>query len=175
MRDVNIQKTLRRSEDFPVTLVCRDGFEIGLDRFQPAAGANVDVRRHMSVVREAGLQIAKAVRRSNRAFRMRRCFHGMNIKMIRERMIGVQLQHRLKRRQNFVRAGLRLTCGRPLIPRSEVHHRFGKERADVWILGILFPNLAHSIGISAIEGAAIFRLRICITFAERIYQRVLDQ
>ena len=175
MRDVDIQKTLGRSEDFPVTLVCRNGFKIGLDCFQPTSGANVDVRWHMSVMREAGLQIAKAVRPGDRAFRMRRCFHRMNIKMIRERMVRVQLQRRVQRRQNFICAGLRLAFRRPLVPRSQVHQSLREKRADIDIARKSLPNLAHGIGISAIERCAIFRLRICVTLAERIDQCALDR
>jgi hypothetical protein len=62
-----------------------------------------------------------------------------------------------------------------LIPRPQVHHCFREKSADVWILWIFFPHFAHGIGISAIQSAAIFRLRVSVTFCEGTDQRPLDR
>src|SRR5262249_28384508 len=53
-------------------------------------------------------------------------------------------------------------------------HCFREKRADVWILWIFFPHLAHGIGISAIQPAAIFRLRISVTLCQAIDKRALN-
>ena len=55
VRDVHIQKAFGWPEDLPVTLICFDCLYIGIDGLQPPPGANVDMRRHMHIVREAGL------------------------------------------------------------------------------------------------------------------------
>src|SRR4029077_20813864 len=62
----------------------------------------------------------------------------------------------------------------PLVPRTQVHHRFREKHADVGIFRKLLPHFAHGIGISAIERTAVFRLRIRVTLAERFDHRALD-
>ena len=69
----------------------------------------------------------------------------------------------------------RLAIWCPLIPRPQVHHRFREKSADVWILWIFFPHFAHGIGVSAIQPAAIFRLRISVAFCQGIDQRLLNR
>ena len=71
--------------------------------------------------------------------------------------------------------GLRLAVGCPLIPRPQVHHRFREKSANIWILWIFFPHFTHGIGIGAIKPAAIFRLRISVTFCEGADQRPLNR
>ena len=39
---------------------------------------------------------------------MRRCFNGVDVEVIGERMIDVKLQHRIKYRHNLLGAGLRV-------------------------------------------------------------------
>ena len=106
---------------------------------------------------------------------MRRSFDRVDVEMIRERMFRIQLQHRVERREDFIRAGIRLTFRRPLIPRPQIHHRFGEKDADIGIVRICLPHFAHRIGIGVIERRAIFRLRIRVTMAERIDQLALDR
>ena len=65
------------------------------------------------------------------ALGIRRRFDRVNVEMVRERMLRIQLQHRVERRQDFIRARLRLAFRRPLVPRAQVHHRFGEKRAHV--------------------------------------------
>ena len=161
--------------DFSITLIGRDRFHVRLDRLLPAAAANIDVRRHVHVVREAGLQVAQAIRRGDRALRMRRSFDRVNVKMIRERMFRIHLQHGVECRENFIGAGIWLAFGRPLIPRAQIHHRFREKHADILVVRIFLPDLAHRIGISLIERRAIFRLRIGVTMAERFDQVALDR
>jgi hypothetical protein len=60
-----------------------------------------------------------------------------------------------------------------LIPRPQIHHRLGEERADIGILRISFPDFAHRIRVRAIERTAVFRLRVCVTMPERFDQRFL--
>jgi hypothetical protein len=55
MRDIHVQKTFGRAKDLLVILVCRHCLDIGVDGVQPAASANIDVRRHVHVVSKAGL------------------------------------------------------------------------------------------------------------------------
>ncbi len=90
-------------------------------------------------------------------------------------MIGIEFQYRIESSEDFVGSRLRFALGCPLIPRPQVHHRLGEQGADIWILWILFPDLAHRIGISAIKTASIFRLRISVPFCERIDQGALNR
>jgi hypothetical protein len=40
--------------------------------------------------------------------------------------------------------GFGWTFGRPLIPRAQIHHRFGEKRADIEVVRIFLPNRAHA-------------------------------
>ena len=72
--------------------------------------------------------------------------------------------------------GIRLTFGRPLIPRAQVHHRFGEECAPTSeIVRIFLPNRAHGVGVSLIERRAILRRRIGITMTQRLDQIALHR
>ena len=88
----------------PITAVSRDRFHVGIDRLLPAPATNVDVRWHVHVVREARLQGTQSIRCRRRPLRMRRRFDRVNVEMIRERMLRVQFQDRVQRRENLVRA-----------------------------------------------------------------------
>ena len=122
-----------------------------------------------------GCSFNQAIGRGNGAFRMRRSFDRVDVKMIRERMFRIQFQHRIERRQDFIRAGIRLTFRRPLIPRPQIHHRFGEKRADVRVVRIFLPDFAHRIRVGLIERRAIFRLRIGVTMTERLDQVALHR
>ena len=60
-----------------------------------------------------------------------------------------------------------------LVPRPQVHHRFGKKRADIGIITVRIPNPAHRASVGTIQRTAILGLRICIAITERIDERVL--
>src|SRR5690349_1923591 len=118
----------------------------------------------------ARLQSAQSICCRRRAPWMKRRFVSVNVEMIGERVPGVQFQNSIQRRENFVGTGSGLTLRRPLIPRTQVHHRFGEEYTHVWIIWIFLPNRAHGVGISLIERRAVLRLRICIAMTESFDQ-----
>ena len=90
MRDINIKEADGWTRDFAIALVGRDRSQVGFDRFVPTAAPNVDVRRHVQVVRHSRLQSAQPVRRLHCALGMPRCFVRMNIEVVRERMSRIQ-------------------------------------------------------------------------------------
>src|SRR5438874_9619205 len=112
----------------------------------------------MHVMRYARLQGAQSIRCLRRALGMKRRFVRVNVEMIGKRMPWVQFQDSIQRRENLVRAGSRLTLRRPLIPWTQVHHRFGEEYTHVRIVWIVLPDHAHGVGISLIERRAVLRL-----------------
>ena len=175
VRDVDVDETLRRSDDFPVALIGCDRLEVGIDRLLPAAAANVDVRRHMDVVSQARLQSPESIGGGARTLRMRRGFGRVDVEMVRERMFRIQLQDRVERGENFLGARVRLAFRRPLVPRPQIHHRLGKKDADLGIVRVSLPNLAHRVRVSLVERRAIFRLRIGITLTERFDQGALHR
>ena len=99
----------------------------------------------------------------------------MNVKVIRKRVLWIQFEDRIECSQNFIGPRVRLTRRRPLVPRAQVHHCFREKRAGVWIFWKRLPHLAHRVRVRAIERAAIFRLRISVTFCEGIDQRSLNR
>ena len=91
MRDVDVDESHRRPGDFAIAAIRFDGFDVGVDRFLPTSATNVDVRRHMHVVGEAGLQGAQTIGGRGRPFRMRRSFDRVDVKMIGEWMFRIEL------------------------------------------------------------------------------------
>ena len=59
VRDINVDEAGRWPNDFSITLIGRDRLHVRIDRFLPAANANIDVRRHVHIVRETRLQLRR--------------------------------------------------------------------------------------------------------------------
>ena len=79
--DVNVNETDRRSDDPAIAAIGFDRLHVGLDRLLPAPATNVDVRRHMHVVGEPGLQRAQAIRGRVGSLRMRRSFNRVDVEI----------------------------------------------------------------------------------------------
>jgi hypothetical protein len=99
----------------------------------------------------------------------------MNIEVVREPMSRIQFQHPVECGENFVCAWVRLTFRRPLIPRAQIHHRFGEKCADIEIVRIFLPTCAHGVGVGLIERRAILRRRVGITVTQRLDQIALHR
>ena len=91
VRDVDVDESHRRPGDFAIAAVGFDGLDVGVDGLLPAPATNVDVRRHMHVVGEAGLQSAQTIGGGGRTLRMGRGFGRVDVEMIREGMFRVEL------------------------------------------------------------------------------------
>ena len=175
VRHINVNETDGRPNDLAIAAIGLDRLHVGLNRLLPAPATNVDVRWHMHVVGEPGLQGAQAIRGCVSSLRMRRGFNRVDVEMIRERMFGIELQDGLERREDFVGARICLTFRRPLIPWAQIHHRLGEEGADILIIRVSLPDFAHRVRIGLVERRAIFRLRIGITMTERLDQIALHR
>ena len=173
--DVVGEKSFRRVGLLAIALVRCDRFQVADDRVVPPPDTNVDVGRHVNVVAEAGLQIAQPIRRGHGALGMRRRLERVDGEVIRERMIGIELQHRVERREYFVGARLRLALGRPLVPRMRVHHRLREQHAGVRLARKTFPRLAHRVRIRTIERAAVGGLRVRVAFRECGDERAFER
>jgi hypothetical protein len=55
-----------------------------------------------------------------------------------------------------------------LIPGPKAHHRLREKCANNRIVWMLLPQRAHGVGVSTIEGTAVFGLRVCVPVAERL-------
>ena len=128
MRGVEWDKALRFSGNLSITAVRLDGLGVRRDRLMPAPAPDIDVRGHVNVVGEAGLQLAQTFGRGVGALGVRRSFDRVDVEVIREGMLRVQFYHCIQRGDDFLGARLRLAFERPLIPRPQVHHRL-RQRA----------------------------------------------
>ena len=173
MRRINDDQALRWPEDRAVVIVRGDGLDVPFDGFVPAAAADINVGGHVDAVPKGGLQFAQAIRGGVCELGTWRGLDGMDVEMIRQWMVDVDFQHGIKRRENLLSTRLWMAIGSPLIPRPQVHHRFGKKRADIGIFGVGFPDQAHRVGVSAIERTAILGLWIGIPMAKRLDECVL--
>ena len=89
---------------------------------QPA----IDVCGHVHQVSCSRREALERVRRAERPLGMRGRLDRVNVEMVREGMLEVEFQDGIERRNDFVGPRLRLALWRPLIPRSQIHHRLGK-------------------------------------------------
>ena len=176
VRRVDRKQTSGRSDDLPVTLVRLDRFHVRVDRLLPAAAANVDVRRHVNVVRQARLQLAQPVGRRVRALGIRRSFDRVNVEMVRERMVLIEFQDRIERRQDFIRARVRLrllASTGPTAAGPSSLRRKARRRPDR--SGTVFQTSRIAARVGFIERLAVLRLRVGITLAQRLDQGALDR
>ncbi len=148
---------------------------VGIDCLLPAAAPNVDVRRHMNEMADAGLQVAQRVGGAVGAAGSRRCLDGVDVEMAGEGMSRIHFHDPLQRRDDLLGAGLRRAIRLPEIPRAQVHHRLGEESADVGVVRMGLPHSPHRVGVRGVEVRAILRLRIDVARRQRLDQRALDR
>ena len=90
-----------------VLLVERRGGRVGLRRGAVVAGAHPDVRGHVHEMPGARHERLEPLRAGDRALRRARRFDGVNVIVIRARMIRVALHHAFERRDDLARCPAR--------------------------------------------------------------------
>ncbi len=73
-----------------------DRLAVGLLGLLPVAQPHVDVRRHVDVVREAGLEVAEPVGGGLGASGVGRGLDGVDVEVVRQRMVGGELRARIR-------------------------------------------------------------------------------
>src|SRR4051794_35840429 len=106
---------------------------------------------------------------------MGRSLDRMNVKVIGERMLRTDFQNRIQSCDDLLRSWLRLTFRRPLIPRPQVEHGFGKERSAIGILRMIGPDTTHCSRVGFVERAPILWLWIRVSLPECLNQITLDR
>ena len=99
---------------------------------------------------------------------MGRCFHGVNVIMVRAEMIWIAFQDGLEERDNFLRSFVRLPIAQPEFPRMKIHHAFGIERHRIEIVRIDFHELRYRVPVIEIELTQIGFGIVRITNRERV-------
>ncbi len=120
-----------------------------------AAHAEVDVRGHVDQVARARHQRTEAVGRGRAAVGLGAGLDRVDVEMEGARMVGGGGQHALERLDDLLRAGLGLPVLRPQVPRPQVHQGVGEEGGGVGIVGKLPRDLAHGVGVRAVERRAV--------------------
>ena len=105
--------------------------------------------------------------------RLRR-FDGVNVVVIRARMIRIALHHALERRDDRVGAGLRRAVLRVEPPRPQVHQALRIQRGDVEIVGKLLRQLAHRIRVRLFAHGLIAGRIGDVALRQRVDQALLD-
>jgi hypothetical protein len=122
----------------------------------------------------AGHQARQTLGGSNRFFRMRRFFDGMDVEVIRARMARIAREHGLERCHDFVGARSGLAVRRPQFPGIGRHQRFGEEHLHVVVGRKPLRDVAHCIGICHVESLHVVRrqrIRPLVAFRECADQR----
>ncbi len=104
----------------------------------------VDVARHVHEVAGAGNGPPQPVRIGLGALGPVRRLHRVDVIVHRARMVRVARQHAFERRHDGAALLVwRVAAGLPVIPRAEVHHRFGVEHRDLVVVRKLRRDLLH--------------------------------
>ena len=154
-------------------LVNRRRLRIALHRRIEIAGAHVDVRRHVHEVTGLGHQRFETTRRGHRLLGVRRRFDGVNVVVVRTRVIGSTAQDAFECRDDLGREIGRSAVDCPERPRPQVHHALGIQRLNVRVFRQSPGKTGHRVLISTIELAEIGRRCTRITDHERVDQRAL--
>ena len=85
----------------------------------------------------------------------------MNVVVDGAHVVGLALQHRLQRGDDFFRAAFRRAIRMPKAPRVKVHAGFSKERGSIKIVRKLLHQVTHGVAIAfrclALVGVGIGR------------------
>jgi hypothetical protein len=133
-----------------IRLVGVHGVAVGLDRIVVATDAKVDVSRHVHDVSRTRHQLRETFGTRQRT-RGKRGFDGVDVEVACARMIAVLLECTLERNEDRTRARARRTRRGPVDPRREQHHRFGRERRDVAVVGHAVEETLHRIRIERVQ------------------------
>ncbi len=137
------------------------------------ADTQVDVRRHVDEVADAGGQRADPVGRGQCLRRRRGGFVEVDAVVMGARMVRRDPRGAVEQRDDLRRPRLRRATGLPVVVRVRVHDGFGRQHRDVGVVGIARGELAHRVGVVARELVGI-RLRIiAVAPGERLDQRPL--
>ena len=150
-----------------VRAVCLHRLHVGRPRVRVPADPVVDVRRHVDHVPRAGRERAQTIGGGEGALRCGAPLHRVDIEMVGARVIRVCREHPLERDDDLLGAGLGLAVLRPQGPRAQVHHRVGEERRRVEVVGKAPRDVAHGVGIGAVEGGAVGVRRATVARGER--------
>ncbi len=120
-----------------------------------AAHPLVDVRGHVDHVAGAGHQRAQPVRRGLRALGALRRFHGVDVEVVRSRMVLVAGQHLLEGGHDLVRPGVGPAVPRPVVPGAKVHERFRVHGLGVEVGGVLPGQVPHRVRVGLVRGRAV--------------------
>ena len=84
-------------------------------------------------------------------------FHRVDVVVARAGMVGVGREDPLELAYNFVGPGVRSPVGLPVVPRTEVHHRFGIQDRGIEVVGIGVGDPLHRARVHGVQPGAIGR------------------
>ena len=140
-------------EEFPVG---DNGLAVGLLGRLPVPQPHVDMSRHVHVVGEAGLEIAQAIGGSRGPFRPCRRLDGVDVQVIRQRVVRPVPEHVLQQGDDLLGARLRLTVLLIEVPGTKVHKGLGRQRPTSASSGYFVRIALYGLGIGAIRPARSF-------------------
>ena len=146
--------------------------EVGERRIVVAARADVDVRGHVHQVARAGREVAQRVGELLRTRGIIGRFDRVDVVVDRADVLRIALEHRLDRTDDLRRVRVRLAA-RPVIPRREVHHRFGVHGLRVVVVGEVRDDVRHRIGVRLVERRTIGGRGIGVALRQRFDQRAV--
>ena len=93
--------------------------------------------------------------------------------MARAGVIGVARDDSLELAYDFIGAGVGSPVGSPVVPRTEVHQRFGVQGRGVEVLGVGLGDLLHRARVQRVQPGTIGRRVRLVALRERLDVRAL--
>ena len=138
-----------------IGLVGGGGQPVGLGGRGIVTRSHVHVRRHVHQVARPGHQRLETLGAREPPVGPRRRLDRVDVVVVRARMARTALQDRLQHLDDLVRPLGRPAVEGPQSPGAKVHEALREQRGRVRIVGIAPMDLAHRVGVGAVEGRAV--------------------
>ena len=146
--EVDVMRVVRERIDahrvlpFDEHFVGVDGVLVGLDSVVPPSDADIDVCGHVDHVPFARHEPSEPLGARHCRLRVHR-FNRVDVVMAGTGVVRVARDDFPELSYDFIRARVRSTVGSPVVPRAEVHQRFGVQSRCVEVVGVGLGDPAH--------------------------------
>ena len=176
--EVDVVRVVRERIDahrvlpFDEHLVGVDGVLVGLHGVVPPSDADVDVCGHVDHVPFARHELSEPLGARHRGLRVHR-FDRVDVVMARAGVVRVARDDSLELAYDFIGAGVGSPVGLPVVPRAEVHQRFGIQGRGVEVVGVGVGDPLHRARVRRVQPGTIGRRDRLVALRDRLDVRAL--
>ena len=176
--EVDVVRVIRERIDahrvlpFDEHLVGVDGVLVGLHGVVPPSDADVDVCGHVDHVPFARHEPSEPLGARHRGLRVHR-FDRVDVVMARAGVVRVARDDSLELAYDFLGAGVGSPVGSPVVPRAEVHQRFGVQGRGVEVVGVGVGDPLHRARVQRVQLGTVGRRDRRVALRDRLDVRAL--